>query len=83
MNTKTEHKQPTIPNDCEKPPMIFDALTLPHYERVRQFRKYFREGPPVPLSYYFPTDSNDAVERSAAVMRVLWDAYYAQVGPER
>jgi hypothetical protein len=63
--------------------MIFEALALPHYERVRQFRKYFRDGPPIPLSYYFPPDSNDAVERSADVMRVLWDAYYAQVGPER
>ena len=85
-NMQTEQKtpkQPTIPNYCEKPPIIFDSLTLPQYERVRQFRKYYKEGPPIPLSYYFPPDSNEAVERGADVMRVLWNAYYEQVGPER
>lgn len=77
-----EPKPPKIPNDCEKPPIIFDALALGYHERVKEFRRYFKDGPVIPLTHYFPPDSNEAVERSPAVMRVLWDAYYETLKPK-
>jgi hypothetical protein len=63
-----------IKNDQEKPELIFGKHPNP--------RKYFREGPVIPLSYYNDRDSGEMRERSPEVMRILWDAYYSTLHPE-
>ena len=64
-----------IPNDTEKPDLIFGEHP--------NGRKYFREGPLIPLSYYTDAETGESRERSPEIMRQMWDVYYEALKPER
>lgn len=74
-NTTPTAKKPTIPNDTEKPELIFGEHPNP--------KKYFTEGPLIPLSYYNDPESGEMVERSPEVMKVIWDCYRAVHGKNK
>ena len=72
-------KTPPIPNNKEKPDLIFGD-PAPGETRLSRAKRYFKEGPLIPLNYYNDETSGEMKARSEEVMQVIRAAYYSTLG---